>query len=242
MTAVGTAIFLALSGTATYGAEEENNNTIGTFGGSAKIASDYMFRSISNSNNGPQVNVDFNWSHDSGIYAGLWASNTDFGGTGNSMELDPYIGIAGDIGDSGFSYDVGYWSYFYPKSPSDLDYAEIYVTPSYSFCNVTISPSFWYADNYFGEDFLDGVSSLAYEVTVSADFQRDISISARVGEQTFESEFDALNYTYWDIGIGQTWNNFTFDLRWHDTDGVDPFLANPKLGDGEMVFSITRSF
>lgn len=242
LTAISAAICLALSGTVGYGAEEEDDDAFGTFAGSALIASDYMFRSISNSNNRPQVNVDFNWSHDTGIYLGLWASNTDFGGAGNSMELDPYIGIAGDIGDSGFSYDIGYWSYFYPGSPSDLDYAEIYITPSYSADNITISPSFWYADNYFGDDFLDGVSSLAYEVTVSADFQRDISVSARVGEQTFESAFDYLDYTYWDIGIGKTWNDFHFDLRWYDTDGIDPFLANPKLGDGELVFGITRSF
>lgn len=240
--AVWAAACMVLYSAAGYSAEEESDDTIGTFAGSAKLASDYMFRSISNSNNRPQVNVDFNWTHDSGVYLGVWSTNTDFGGTGNSMELDPYIGVAGDIGDSGFSYDVGYWAYFYPGSPLDLDYGEVYITPSYSAGNITISPSFWYSDNYFGDDFLNGVESLAYEVTVSANFQRDISISARVGEQTFQSKFDALNYTYWDIGIGQTWNHFTFDLRWHDTNGVNPFLANPKLGDGEIVFSITRSF
>lgn len=225
------------------GAEEEENDTFGTFGGSLLFSTNYMFRSISNSNDKPQVQGDMNWSHDSGVYVGIWASNTNFGGAGNSMELDPYIGIAGDIGDSGFSYDVGYWSYNYPGSQSDLDYSEIYIIPSYSTENdITISPSVWYADNYFGEDFLDGVSALAYEVTVSASFQRDISVSARVGEQTFESDFDFLDYTYWDIGIGKSWKKFSFDLRWYDTNGVNPFLAPPKLADGKVVFGITRSF
>lgn len=235
-------LVLAVYGSAAQGAEEEKEEAFGTIGGSMLLATNYMFRSISNSNNGPQVNGDLNWSHDSGFYIGIWASNTDFGGAGNSMELDPYIGIAGDIGETNFSYDIGYWSYNYPKSELDLDYAEFYVTPSYSICNFTISPSFWYADNYFGKDFLDGVWALAYEVTVSAESQRDISLSVRVGEQTFESDFDELDYTYWDLGISKNWRDFTFDLRWYDTDGINPFLANPKLANGDIVFSIKRNF
>ncbi|WP_346836466.1 TorF family putative porin [Microbulbifer sp. SAOS-129_SWC] len=238
----GLLLLLAIAAPGYCAEEEEEDDIPGEFGGSLLFSTNYMFRSISNSNNRAQVQGDMHWSHDSGIYVGLWASNTDFGGVGNSMELDPYIGIAGDIGDSGFSYDIGYWSYNYPGSESQLDYGEFYFTPSYSFSNITISPGFWYADNYFGHDFLRGVSSLAYEVTVSADFQRDISLSAHVGEQTFKSGYSWLNYTYWDFGIAKDWNDFNFSLRWYDTNDIEPFLANPKLADGNIVFGITRSF
>jgi uncharacterized protein (TIGR02001 family) len=158
------------------------------------------------------------------------------------MELDPYIGITREIGETGFSFDLGYWYYYYPGSHSDLDYGEAYLTPSYTKCDFTISPSFWYSDNYFGEDFLDGVSSLAYEVTLAYDLPDDFQASARVGEQTFGSGFDNLDYTYWDIGVVKTYGDFAFELRWFNNNGVDPFLASPKLTDKEVTFSVTRSF
>lgn len=136
---------------------------------------------------------------------------------------------------------LGYWSYNYPGSKSELDYSEIYITPSYNRGNIRVSPSFWYAGNYFGDYFLGGVSSLAYEVTISAEFQRDISLSGRIGEQTFDSSFDYLDYTHWDFGNGKSQNDFNFDHRWYDNDGVNPFLASRKLSDGNLVFSITRN-
>ncbi|MFI2809835.1 TorF family putative porin [Microbulbifer sp. M83] len=222
--------------------EESEEPSFGTFGGSAMLASDYMFRSISNSNLRPQVQADMNWSHDAGFYLGVWASNTDFGGAGNSMELDPYVGMAGNFGESNFSYDIGYWSYNYPGSEFSLNYGEVYVYVTWTLDDFSITPSVWYADNYFGEDFLDEVSALAYEVTLAYQLPDNFSASVRVGEQTFESAFDNLNYVYYDLGMDYTIEDWTMDLRWYDTDGVDPFLANPKLADGEWVFSITRSF
>ncbi|MFC6631768.1 TorF family putative porin [Microbulbifer taiwanensis] len=233
---------LVVGGGSAYGAEENGNGFLDNVSGSLLFTTDYMFRSISNSNNRPAVQGDMNWSHDNGIYIGLWLSNTDFGGTGNSMELDPYIGIARDIGETNFSFDLGYWSYNYPGSKSNLDYAEIYLTPSYSKDKLSISPSFWYADNYFGEDFLDEVSAFAYEVTLGYDLPRNFSISGRIGEQTFEGRFDFLNFAYYDVGVTQTCGDFSFDLRWYDTDGVDSFFASPKLTDGRWVFGVTRNF
>ncbi|SDK15292.1 TorF family putative porin [Microbulbifer yueqingensis] len=224
------------------GEAEEEEESFGTFGGNLMFATDYMFRSISNSNLGPQVQGDMNWSHDKGFYVGVWASNTDFGGPGNSMELDPYIGLAGNFGESNFSYDIGYWSYNYPKSPFDLDYGEVYVYLTWTKDKFSLTPSVWYADNYFGEDFLDEVSALAYELTLAYELPDNFSISVRVGEQTFEDAFDNLDYVYYDLGIDYSIEDWTFDLRWYDTDGIDPFLARPKLADGEVVFSINRSF
>lgn len=226
-------------------AEEEDGSENGGFftpAGSLLIASDYMFRSISNSNNGPTVQGDMNWSADNGFYVGIWASNTNFGGPGNSMELDPYIGFAATVPETEWSFDIGYWSYNYPKSEFDLDYAEVYLNLSYTWDKLSISPSFWFADNYFGKDFLDDVHALAYEVTLAYELPCDLSTSLRVGEQTFESSVDYLDFVYYDVGIDWSIGDYSLGLRWYDTDGVDPFLAATKLTDGRFVFGITRSF
>lgn len=215
---------------------------IGSFGGSLTLATDYMFRGISNSNNRPQVQGDLNWSHGSGVYAGVWASNTDFGGPGNSMEIDPYLGFANAIGDTGLSYDVGAWSYNYPGSQSDFDYTEYYAILTHAAGGLSVSPSLWYTDNYFGDDFLDEVNGMAYDVTVAHDLPRQYSVSARVGEQTFGSGRSDLDYVYYDIAVAKDWRDFTVELGWYDTDDVDPQLADPDLADGEAVLSLTRTF
>lgn len=222
--------------------DADENDGFGTAAGSVLIASDYMFRSISNSNNGPTVQGDMNWSHDNGFYVGIWASNTDFGGPGNSMELDPYIGFAGTVPETELSFDIGYWSYNYPKSEFDLDYAEVYLNLSYTWDKFSVSPSLWYADNYFGKDFLDKKHALAYDITLAYELPCDLAASLQVGEQTFESSVDYLDFVYYNIGIDWSIGDYSLGLRWYDTDGVDPFLAATKLTDGRFVFGITRSF
>lgn len=223
-------------------AESDDEEGFGSFGGSLTMATDYMFRGISNSNEEFQVQGDFNWGHPSGFYAGVWASNTNFGGAGNSMELDPYIGFANSIGDSGFSYDVGYWAYTYPGATGDFDYGELYAIGTYTAGSFYVSPSIWYADNYFGKDFLDEVSGIAYDVTVGTQLPGGIDLSARVGEQTFGSNASGLDYFYYDVGVTKPVGDFSLGLRWHDTDDVQPGLAPTDLADGRVVFSVTRAF
>lgn len=222
-------------------AQSEEDTSFGTFGGSLTIASDYMFRGVSNSNSGPQIQGDMNWSHGSGVYAGIWATNTNFGGAGNSMELDPYVGFASSVGDTGFSYDVGYWSYNYPHGDSGIDYGEFYAIGTYAMGDLSFSPSVWYADSYFGNDY----SGLAYDLTVSHALPWEMSASARVGEQTFHgggSAGDGMDYLYYDVGVTKTAGDFSLGLRWHDTQDASDFIADEDLIDGRVVFNITRSF
>lgn len=232
-----------LFGTPGLAEQDGQDKGFGSLSGSALLATDYMFRGISNSDHRPQVRVDLTWSHPTGVYAGVWASNTDFGGPGNSMEIDPYIGFASSIADTGLSYDVGYWSYNYPGSQSQLDYGEFYAIGTYTAGDFSVSPSVWYSDNYFGDDFIsDELNSLAYDITFAYELPHGVAASARVGEQTFGSSRSDLDYVYYDVGVSKTLGKFTLGLRWHDTDGVDPDLADPDLADGEAVASLTRNF
>lgn len=220
----------------------DESGGVGTVAGSLMLSTDYRFRGISNSNKEPQVQGDVNWSHEIGVYTGVWASNTNFGGTGNSMELDPYVGFAGSIGDTAWSYDVGYWAYTYPGSGQDFEFGEAYAIGTYSLGRLSISPSIWYTGNYFGEDFLDGVSGLAYDATLSWQLAEDLVVSGRIGEQSFGSGGEGLDYRYYDAGVTKTLGGFDIDLRWQDTDDLAPALADPALGEGELVLSVTRGF
>lgn len=59
-----------------------------TFTANVTLASDYVFRGISQSQRQPAIQGGFDYSHISGLYAGTWASNVAWVNTkeNNSME------------------------------------------------------------------------------------------------------------------------------------------------------------
>lgn len=220
----------------------------GSFSGSVKFATNYIFRGLSQTSDNAQVRGDVSWTHDSGLYAGIWSSNSDVGGEQNSMEFDPYIGHAGEIGDTGLEYDVGFWLYLYPGSRADLDgdgdldradfdFWEIYGTLTQDLDVVSVTGSLWYADDYFGDDFFPDTSSLAYHAIVDVPLPFGFALSGRLGRQTFDepSDLGSQDYTYYDVGVSKTWHDFEFDLRWHEADGVSSELSPDRFVGGVVA-------
>src|SRR4029450_14015539 len=87
------------------------------------LATEYVFRGISQTSEGPAIQGGFDAT--CGIfYAGVWASNLNWGGTGlyrlprndsvPKIEMDWYTGIKGTHGR--FSYDLGVIYYSYRNS------------------------------------------------------------------------------------------------------------------------------
>jgi uncharacterized protein (TIGR02001 family) len=222
---------------------EDDDFAGGSFSGNLRFATNYMFRGISQTDDGPQIQGDVTWAHNSGFYAGVWSSNTDAGGPGNSMEFDPFIGFSQAIGDTRLTYDVGFWYYSYPGSDFDYDYWEIYGILTYAFDGASIGGSVWYADNYFGEDFFDGTSAIAVETVVTFDLPENFALSGRIGRQTFDEAggIGDQDYTYYDVGVSKVWNDVTFDVRWHDAADVTSALASDD-NVGALVGSVALAF
>lgn len=240
-TAAAAGVLLLQAGSAQ--AQQADEFLGGTFGGSLTMGTDYMFRGLSQTGSEPQLQGDFNWSHSSGFYFGLWSTNTGFGDSPAHIELDPYIGFAGSIGDTGLSYDVGYWYYTYPGSDIDYDFGEAYGYLTYTWRDLSLTGSVWYSDNYFGDDFYVD-ESLAYHGIVAYQLPMGFSVSGRLGEQTLNEETGQpdMDYVYYDAGVSVDWKGFTADLRWHDTEDVVSALAVEDDADGRWVFSVTRYF
>ena len=79
-----------------------------TFTGSAVITTDYMFRSISNTNQNPEVAVEFDATYGM-FWAYIWSSNTAFG---ENIEIDYGGGISPKWGPVTFT--LGFLEYTYP--------------------------------------------------------------------------------------------------------------------------------
>ncbi|MGD8932676.1 MAG: TorF family putative porin, partial [Chromatiales bacterium] len=76
------------------------------------VTSNYVWRGVTQTDDKPAISGGVDWSGDSGLYAGAWASNVDFGSCcETTYELDLYGGYKGEISD--FGYDAGLIYYTY---------------------------------------------------------------------------------------------------------------------------------
>jgi uncharacterized protein (TIGR02001 family) len=110
---------LALLSSAPAFAQEEPTSPV-TVSGSVGLVSDYRFRGVSQTDKGMAVQGGITLTHESGAYAGTWASNLSGWGTfgGSNMELDLF---------AGYAMDVGLTWYMYPSGANKTDFAEPYV-------------------------------------------------------------------------------------------------------------------
>ena len=115
------------------------------------VASSYIYRGITQSNNKPAIQGGFDYAHDSGFYIGNWNSSISWisdgynnpqsinGGAGNHsvtapVEMDFYAGFKKELIGEGFASDFGVLQYYYPVSgmmPNAPTSTQLLSNPSY---------------------------------------------------------------------------------------------------------------
>ena len=100
---------------------------------SIAVSNMYLWRGIDLSNPGPAVSGDLYYTHESGVYTGIWMSSE---GVAGSHETDLNVGYSKSFGD--FGLDVGAYEYLYTEAgvAKDVDWektdvAEYYIGGSY---------------------------------------------------------------------------------------------------------------
>ena len=160
------------------------------------VVSDYLFRGVTQTNDGAAVQGGIDYEHDSGFYAGTWMSTL---GNGAGVEDDIYLGFAGEAGS--ISYDIGAIRYIYP-SLTDFDATEIYA-------GIDVGPvgvKYWYEVN--GDwGYLEGNASF--------DLKEDLSLSLHIGSTDFNGGGDYIDYN---VALGKTWKDLDWSLMISNTD------------------------
>ncbi len=201
---------------AVLGAAVFSGSALAGVSGNVGVVSEYLFRGIEQSS-GAAVQGGLDYSHDSGFYAGGWASTISFASnTGSGAEVDFYAGFGGEAGAIG--YDVGAIYYWYSEEgenaspdPSNNTF-ELY--GSVSFGPATLGLNYSLAD-YFAisdERVLYPYLDLAFPLTDK------LSLDAHVGQQTFKESGieDVLDYS---LGVSaDVGNGFNMGLALVDTD------------------------
>ncbi|MCA0951609.1 TorF family putative porin [Shewanella chilikensis] len=215
----------------------------GSFAGNLTFASDYVFRGESETLDGdvPVVQGTFSWNHDAGWYAGVFASNIKFADPNLEIVTAPFIGKSGELGDSGFTYDVMLFSYLYPGA-SYSNYTELWLKLGKSFgranLQLEVTPT---VDDWFGVDGWHGVN---YALHPSYVFENGIKVSGSVGYQDLNGN-GAEGWGHWNLGVSKEFYGFNLDLRYHgSTVEADHkvYGTQTEIFDDRLVIGISKAF
>lgn len=231
---LGTALLASLA--FSPASQAEDSASTHTLSANVGLVSDYAFRGVSQTDENPALQGGFDYSHASGLYAGVWGSSVSWlsdsdSRISNSLELDAWGGYRGSIGAIG--YDVGLLQYHYPGSYprgfNKADTLEAYVGLSWEFLSFKYSHAL---TDLFGYD--DSEDSAYYEVGSSFELGDGFTLGAHYGYSDIRGQD---NYSDWKVGVSKALGGFTLGLHYVDTD-----IRNSKLADERLIVSISRSF
>lgn len=233
LTTIAAATLMATSGMAM--AEVE-------LSGNVALTTDYVFRGITQTDNGPAIQGGFDAALSNGLYAGVWASNLDFG-TDADIEIDYYAGFGGEFSDK-LGYDVGVLFYTYPSSQAadagDYDFTEVYGSLSYDFGPAAATLGLNYSSDYFG-----GSDNATYVyVDVEVPLANDFTVGLHYGDQSIDDNaaFGTPDYNDWKLGVSKSLGGFDFALDYTDTSLSDSECFGGYDGcDDRFIFTISKS-
>ena len=218
-----------------------------TISGGATLVSQYRFRGISLSDENAAVQGTINVQHESGAYAGAWASTLDgFGELGGAdVEVDLYAGYRTPVA-SGVTLDAGLLYYAYPGSKGgDFEFFEPYANLSGTLGPATAKVGVAYG---WEQDGLGGNSNVyAFGDLSSAIPTTPVTLKAHLGFSKGDTPLTPSgDYLDWLVGADYARGPFTVGVAYVDTDLSRAQAArggaSRDIVDGALVFSLGAAF
>lgn len=183
------------------------------------VASDYIFRGVSNTNNKGQVFGGVDATYGIG-YAGVWASNVDFGTPNPDVEIDVYAGVRPTVGDVSLDLGVIYYGYSKDKgvTPGQYGYIEVKAAASKAFGPATLGVAAYYSPEFPA----DGGEALYFELNGAVPVADKLTLSGAIGHQEVDADkyYAGFGNSYdtWNVGLSAAiTDHLTADLRYSDT-------------------------
>ncbi len=179
---------------------------------SAGVSSDYIYRGVSQTMENPQVYGAVDLAIGKIGYAGVWASNIDFG-DGTDAEIDVYGGIRPKLGNVTFDLGLIYAAYLGQPEGTHGNFVEAKIAASTAFGAATLGASINYSPEFYGKT----GEAFYYEITGSVPIAgTGLTIGGALGRQTVHK---SPSYTTWNAGASYPLKKITLDLRYYDTKG-----------------------
>ncbi|TKD53401.1 hypothetical protein FBR43_03045 [Sphingomonas baiyangensis] len=232
-----------------------------TVSGSATVTSDYRFRGVSQSDREIAVQGGITAAHESGVYAGIWASSLAGWGTfgGGNVELDLIAGYKAQLADNA-ALDVGATWYMYPGGADKTDFIEPYARLTGTSGPATLTAGVAYAPKqealgrwYFtGADAAAGVyndpgakndNTYLWGDAAVAVPGTPLTAKAHIGHSwgnpglgpNATSVAPTGRYWDWSLGADATWRNLTLGVAYVATDisNGDAAYLRPSFSKGQ---------
>jgi len=194
-------------------------------------ASNYIFRGVSQTENGPAIFGSGKVSYDK-FYAAAGAENVNFN---NSIDAEYDLSAGWTPSLDGFNFDVGAIRYGYVNAPTHvyIDTTEFRGAVSHKFDDIKFGLAVNYAIDYFGTK-KDGTyfeGNAAYKIIDG------LTASGAVGRQLISAA--GKSFSTWNVGATYAFTkNLALDVRYLDTDSH----SFGHLYDSHAVASLKLGF
>jgi uncharacterized protein (TIGR02001 family) len=199
------------------------------------LTTDYVSQGISQTQGRPALQGSIDLSGPGGLYAGLWASNVDFKEIPSedtadraSLEVDVFVGAAGQVGRLGGDIGVAY--YAYPGADKDLhyDYWEVAGLLSRELGLLSVSAGLAYSPEYIGRS----GKEMYYSLDLALTGPEEVRFGLHMGRENIEDNiaYGVHDYTDWKVSAFKDFDGFGIELGYTDTD-----LSDAECFDGSNL-------
>jgi uncharacterized protein (TIGR02001 family) len=206
------------------------------FSGVGTVTSEYIYRGLAMSDGGPAVQLGLDYQHNSGFFAGAWASTIDLTSPSSQRdyELDFYLGYLFEPKPE-FTASVTLLRYTYPRRTGahNYDYNELLMRVAW---RRHYALELAYTNDLFGR----GETGHHWEFQTEWPIGSAWLISAALGGNDL-SNVGATHYLHWDVGASARFSRLTVDLRWFDNQSPGGFIARASAGS-QVVVSVSTAF
>jgi len=211
-----------------------------TFTGNVMLTSEYLYRGIAQTRGKPAIQGGFDYSHSSGLYAGVWGSSITWisdavAGASAGLEADIYGGYKNAFAEgSDWGYDVGVLTYNYPGTGKTNalyqikpDTTELYGAISWKWLSLKYSHT---TSALFGINKDSGLSDKTtgsgyLELNAAYDLGNTWGLSGHVGHQSVHGRSGA-SYSDVKVGVTKDLGFGTVGLAYSFTDAKDSCAAS----------------
>lgn len=197
------------------------NTIAGEVSANIGVTSNYLWRGVTQSADGPSISGGIDYADESGFYVGTWVGSIDWG-LGNATENDYYLGYSGEAGS--FGYDVGYIYYSYPASGyEDSDFGEVYFNGSVGGFGFGVA---YTVNSQVAKGSAFDAGDIYYNVSYGFDLPNEFSMSLLYGYYTFDASSD---YDYGHLQVDIAKGDFTFSIS----------KADEESGSDDTKFAVS---
>lgn len=254
------------------GALSMSTGAFAQFSGNVTLASEYLYRGITQSKNDPALQLTLDYAHESGFYIGTFLSSIkwtkeaakslrDSGytiSTNNNLEWDIYGGYKfSPVKD--LTLDIGYLRYEYPGKFDGFDGRlgalkkpntdEIYLGATYGPVSFKYSHAI---SDLFGT--ADSKGSQYYDLSYSQEIYDKLTLGLHIGQQKYKGNqrtpsgpFDNNLFTYTDYRAQLTYDfggGFNATAGYSDTNADSLYFTinGVDTGKGRAYLLLTKTF